>query len=69
LFDPVTFDPKMVLAEIAMDRCQPAVARVQAIRVWVSIDAGGPATRKERALQTLNERAIEMMLGSSPLVH
>jgi hypothetical protein len=67
--DPGPFDPKLILATIARDINQPAVARVAACKAWAALSAGGPLAKKEKALISLNERAIALMAGSSPLVH
>jgi hypothetical protein len=66
--DPGPFDPKVVLETIARDTNQPAAARVAACRAWAAISGGGPVAKREKALLSLNERAIALMAGSSPLV-
>ena len=67
-YDPGPFDPKLVLETIARDDRQPAAARVAACKAWAALAGGGVATKKEKALLSLNERAIAMMAGSSPLL-
>jgi hypothetical protein len=57
-FNVGEFDPKAALEAIVRDAMAPAIAKVQAIRVWLSIDAREPATKKEKALQSLNERVF-----------
>jgi hypothetical protein len=67
--DLTTFDPKPILASIALDERQPGNFRVAACRAYAALAAGGAATKKERALQSLNARAIQLMNGYTPLVH
>ncbi len=64
-----TFDPRGILEAIASDENEPGMVRVAACRAWAALSAGGPLAKKEKALVSLNERALELMAGSSPLVH
>jgi hypothetical protein len=42
---------------------------VAACKAWHTIAGSGPLAKKEKALLSLNERAIALMAGPSPLVH
>jgi hypothetical protein len=67
--DPASIDPRWILAGIAIDPSAPAAARVVACKALMVDAAGGVASKKEKALLSLNERAIALMAGTQPLVH
>jgi hypothetical protein len=57
--DLQTFNPKIILATIASDENEPAVARVAACRAYVAISE--PRSPAEKALDALNERTMEIL--------